>query len=75
MVSKSSQHVVDKFCIVSGFSLGSYGGTLSLSRNCAIDTHYPKSFSPEKKKTEILLMPVAEETDACTVREEVFPSI
>ena len=54
------------------FSLGSYGGTLSLSRSCTIDTHYPKSFSSEREKMEVLLMPVAEEADECTVRYEVF---
>ena len=52
-------------------SLASYCGTQSLSRSCAISAQYTKSFIVEKK-TEVLLMPVEEEADASTVKEEVF---
>ena len=52
-------------------SLGSYCGNPRLSRSCAISAQYTKFFTVEKK-LEVLLMPVAEEADASTVREEFF---
>ena len=52
-------------------SLGSYCSTSSLSRSSAISVQNIKSFTV-KKKMEVLLMPVVEEADASTVREEFF---
>ena len=52
-------------------TLGSYCGTPSLSRSCAISAQYTKYFTVEKKK-EVLLMSLVEETDASTIREDFF---
>ena len=63
-------HFSDLLSMNSLQSFGSYCGTPSLSRSCTISAQYTVLHCREKM--EALLMPVAEEADASTVREKVF---